>query len=264
MKQVWQNLKKSLRPNIKYAQSLVKGYPFRYANSQTPDGAELYMHKWIEFSTPIPDRGTTEIRANRIWNLQLAAKRINFLNLAPQQIFSFSDRIGNPTKSNGFREAPTFVRGQIKNDIGGGLCLLATNVFNTFLYGGCQILERHSHSIDAYGESRFYKLGQDAAVAYGYKDLIIRNHSQIPLQLRLTVLEQENRVESSLWGSAPKPWQVKVESHVIEKISPPDPQHLSGWVVETSRYIHEIEIAHSPSWQRNYETISFYSPCIKS
>jgi vancomycin resistance protein VanW len=126
--------------------------------------------------------------------LKLASQKLNCLDINPQKIFSFSARIGEPTKANGFREAPVFVRGQVLTDVGGGLCLIATNVFNTLLYAGCEILERHCHSIDAYGESRFYELGQDAAVANGYKDLIIRNHSQIPLQLRFEVLEKEGKV----------------------------------------------------------------------
>jgi vancomycin resistance protein VanW len=263
MQQVWQAFKKPIRNSLKYAKSLAKGYPLHYARRQNPYDAEQYPHKWIETITPIPDRGTTEIRSNRIWNLQLAAQRIDCLNFAPNKIFSFSDRVGNPTKSNGFRDAPVFVRGQVLTDVGGGLCLVATNIFNTLLYAGCQILERHCHSIDAYGESRFYPLGQDAAVANGYKDLIVRNHTSIPLQLRFRVLEQEGKVESSLWGSTPKPWQVKVESQIIKHLHPPDSQYLSGWVVQTSRYIkHELEP--SSTWQLDYQAMSHYQPCIKT
>ena len=263
MEQVWEGLKKPIRNSLKYAKSLAKGYPFHYASQQNPYEAEQYSYKWIETTTLIPDRGTRDIRANRIWNLQLAAQKIDCLNFSPNKIFSFSDRIGNPTKANGFREAPVFVGGQVQTDVGCGLCLIATSIFNTLLHGGCQILERHCHSIDAYGESRFYILGQDAAVASGYKDLIIRNHTSIPLQLRFHVLEQEGKVESSLWGATPKPWQVKVKSQIIEKLHPPDRLYLSGWVVETTRYIkHELEP--SSTWQPDYRAMSHYQPCIKT
>ncbi|MCL1492822.1 MAG: VanW family protein [Pseudanabaena sp. Salubria-1] len=263
MNHIWQDFKRPIRNSLKYAKALAKGYPFHYANQQNPDHSDRYFHKWTEFITPIPDRGTPEIRANRIWNLQLAAQKLNCLNIAPQKIFCFSDRIGEPTKTNGFREAPVFVRGQVLTDVGGGLCLVATNIFNTLLYAGCEILERHCHSIDAYGESRFYELGQDAAVANGYKDLIVRNHSQIPLQMRFQVLEKENKVESSVWGNAPKPWQIKVESKIVHQIEAPDVQYLSGWIVKTSRYI-KSELEQSSTWQRDYEAVSCYRPCIKS
>ncbi len=263
MNQIWQNFKKPIRRSLKYTKALVKGYPFHYANQQNPDHTDRYLHKWTEFSTPIPDRGTPEIRANRLWNLQLAAQKIHCLNIAPQKIFCFSDRIGEITKANGFREAPVFVRGQVLTDVGGGLCLIATNIFNTLLYAGCDILERHCHSIDAYGELRFYELGQDAAVANGYKDLIIRNHSQVPLQLHFQVLADEGKIASSLWGTVPKPCQVKVESQIIEQLYPPDIQYLSGWVVRTSRYI-KNEVDQLSTWQRDYETVSRYAPCAKS
>lgn len=263
MQQVWQNLKKPIRNSLKYTKALVKGYPFHYANQQEPNALDRYSHKWTEFTTSIPDRGTSEIRANRIWNLKLAAERIHCLNLAPQKIFSFSDRIGNPIKSKGFREAPVFVNGQVLVDAGGGLCLIATNIFNTLLYGGCEILERHCHSIDAYGESRFYPLGQDAAVAYGYKDLIIRNHSYIPLQLRFQILEQEGKIQSSLWGTIPNPYIIRVESQVIEQIKHPDPQYLAGWITKTSRYVKK-EIDRLSPWKCDYEAISLYQPCAKS
>ncbi|MBD2187294.1 VanW family protein [Pseudanabaena mucicola] len=263
MQKIWQNLKTPIRNTIKYTKALAKGYPFHYARHQQPHQADQYLHKWIEFETPIPDRGTSEIRANRIWNLQLAAQKINFLNLPPNKIFGFSDRIGAPTKANGFREAPVFVRGQVLTDAGGGLCLVATNLFNTLLYGGCEILERHCHSIDAYGESRFYTLGQDAAVAHGYKDLIVRNQSHIPLQIRFRILAEDGKVESSLWGTAPRPWQIKVASQVCEQIHPPTPEYLSGWVVKTVRYIQPND-AKPEVWQQDYAAMSRYAPCVKS
>ena len=72
MKQVLQNFKKPLRHSLKYVKALAKGYPFHYASQQSPADADYYLYKWIEFSTPIPDRGISEIRANRIWNLQMA------------------------------------------------------------------------------------------------------------------------------------------------------------------------------------------------
>ena len=103
MNQIWQDFKKPIRNSLKYAKVLVKGYPFHYANQQNHDHRDRYLYKWTEFSTPIPDRGTFQIRANRIWNLKLASQKLNCLDINPQKIFSFSARIGEPTKANGFR-----------------------------------------------------------------------------------------------------------------------------------------------------------------
>ncbi|MEP0902586.1 VanW family protein [Nodosilinea sp. FACHB-13] len=266
--------KRSLRISLKHARSLLHGYPFFYAHQQAPHQSDLYPHLWCDSVTAIPDRGSPEIRKNRVSNLQLAASKIHQLQLNPGQIFSFCNRVGDPTLSNGFKAGPVFVRGQVQTGVGGGLCLIATNLFHTFLVSGCQILERHCHSIDAYGGDRFYQLGQDAAVSYGYKDLIVRNHSAVALQLRLQVLPEAGQVISSLWGQSPSPWKVKVDSVVLQELSSPTTD-ISGWVVETRRSVRDRTdnskartgsktITEDRSWRQDYCTISVYQPCTDS
>lgn len=255
----WENYKRPIRNKLKQGKALLRGHPFYYTRTQDPEHVNRYSYLWSDFRTPIPDRGTPEIRANRLWNLQLAAKRIHCLRLAPREIFSFCDRVGEPTLSNGFREAPVFVRGKVLTDVGGGLCLIATNLFNTFLQSGCEILERHCHSIDAYGSKRFYILGQDAAVAYGYKDLVIRNSSQTCLQLRFQIFDH-GEVFSSLWGEQPRSVQVKIETKILKEIPSKKVDDFSGWIVETNRLVQK-NVHPSTQWQLDYCTISNYSPC---
>ncbi len=261
----WENCKRPIRNRLKQGKAFLRGYPFYYTRTQDPEFADRYGYLWSEFRTPIPDRGTPEIRANRLWNLQLAAERIHCLRLAPGAVFSFCDRIGEPTLKNGFRAAPVFIRGKVLTDVGGGLCLIATNLFNTFLQAGCEILERHCHSIDAYGDERFYPLGQDAAVAYGYKDLVVRNSSQIALQLRFQVLGDRGEVHSSVWGEQPYSIQIKIESKVLEEIPPAKADDCSGWIVETTRSVQKTsDLSLSPQWQLDYRTVSHYAPCERS
>ena len=85
-------------------------------------------------------------------------------------------------------------------DSGGGLCLIATNLYQLFLHAGCRILERHNHSIDAYGEEGFFALGEDAAIAYGTKDLAIRNSFPTPVLLRISL--GSHTVHSELFTDA--------------------------------------------------------------
>lgn len=262
MRPFWEDWKRPIRSKLKQGKAFLRGYPFYYARIQDPE-SDRYRYLWSEFSSPIPDRGTPEIRANRLWNLQLAAQRIHGLQLAPRAIFSFCDRVGEPTLKNGFRAAPVFVRGKVLTDVGGGLCLVATNLFNTFLQAGCEILERHCHSIDAYGDKRFYTLGQDAAVAYGYKDLVMRNASQTPLQLRFEVLGDRGEVISSLWGEQPRSQQTKIESRIIQELPPENTDDLSGWIVETTRSIQRT-VDPFTEWKVDYRAVSCYAPCERS
>ena len=267
--------KRSLRIGYKYAKTLIRGYPFFYAQKQSSQPSHRYPHLWCESATPIPDRGSPETRANRIANLLLAASKIHHLQLESGQIFSFCHRVGNPTLRNGFKAGPVFVRGQVQTGVGGGLCLIATNLFHLFLTSGCQILERHCHSIDAYGVDRFYQLGQDASIVYGYKDLIVRNSSSVALQLRLQVLPEADQVVSSLWGQAENPWQVQVNSIVLQEVPSPWVNGVSGWVVATHRYVrtrpHAVpakpvspNMVEALAWKLDYHTMSLYQPCIAS
>ena len=55
-----------------------------------------------------------------------------------------------------------------------------------------EILERHNHSIDIYDDTtRYMPLGGDATVAYGYKDLKIRNNLKKPIKFIINFSENE-------------------------------------------------------------------------
>lgn len=81
------------------------------------------------------------------------------------------------------------VRSQVQTGVGGGLCLVAASLFDTFLVSGFQILEQQCHSIDDCGDSRLYQLGRDASISCGYyKDFIVRNGSLLaPGRLKFTL-----------------------------------------------------------------------------
>ena len=84
---------------------------------------------------------------------------------------------------------------------------------------------------------------------------------------------------SSLWGRSPCPWEVKVSSIVLQELSSPSTNGISGWKVETRRSVRELErnrsdelkgrteskaVAEDLSWQPDYHTISVYHPCADS
>lgn len=268
MKQIWQACKTSLKQGLKYGAAWRQGYPWHYARSQQPETTQRYPYLWSQFTTPIPPRpGAPQVSENRLWNLKLAARKIHGLTIQPQQIFSFWHRVPRPTRFSGFREGPVFVRGEVKLDFGGGLCLISTNLFNTFLLAGFEILERHHHSIDPYGSKRFFPLGRDATVAYGYKDLMVRNTSGVPLQLRLDVDPERGEVTSSVWGVTPCPFAVNVTAETLEQMPAPSPDGMPGYRVKVTRYIGRPIQAHleaSRIWQPDYEAIALYQPSQSS
>lgn len=268
MKQIWQAGKILLKSALKYGAAWRQGYPWYYARLRQPQKTGRHPYLWSQFTTPIPPRpDSPQVSANRLWNLQLATRKIHGLVIQPEQIFSFWHRVPHPTRLSGFRQGPVFVRGEVKLDFGGGLCLISTNLFNVFLLAGFEILERHHHSIDPYGSKRFFPLGRDATVAYGYKDLMVRNSSSVSLQLRLEVDPARGEVTSSVWGAVPCPFAVNVTAETLEKIPTPHDEGMPGYRVKVTRYIGRLiqpPLEASRIWQPDYEAIALYQPSQSS
>ncbi|KYC38492.1 vancomycin resistance protein [Scytonema hofmannii PCC 7110] len=257
------SLKALIRQKIKDAQSFWRGYVFYYPRKQGSEQSSDYCYQWSEISTAIKQRsGSLQVNENRLWNMQLATKGIDRLTLNPEQIFDFWHRVPRPTLANGFREGPTLVGNRLMSDVGGGLCQISTTLFQALLWANCEILERHNHSIDAHGDTRFFTLGQDATVAYGYKNLIVRNNSQASLRLRLQVFGDKALVVASVWGTEPKPVEVKVSSHILETLPAPHINEMPGWRVETLRHVRQVEDL-TEGWQVNYRTLDVYQPHVK-
>lgn len=123
-------------------------------------------------------------------NLELAIKSIEKIEIHPGEIFSFWKTVRKPSKQNGFVGSRSLVNGEIEDSLGGGLCQLSGLIYYCALIGNFEILERHNHSIDIYtNETRFTPLGSDATVAYGYKDLKIRNDHSSPIKFKFLMEE---------------------------------------------------------------------------
>ena len=132
-----------------------------------------------------------ELSANKVHNLRLSSKILNNLVIQPKQILSLWHLIGAPIASNGYKMGRAIVNNQLSEDTGGGLCQLSGMLYHLSLLGGLEILERHPHSIDLYDESnRYTPLGSDATIAYGYKDLRIRNNGEHPVAFYFDVQDE--------------------------------------------------------------------------
>lgn len=125
---------------------------------------------------------------NKLFNIELASKRINKQILKPKQIFSFFKIIGNPNHS--FKKSRTIVNGKLEQENGGGMCQVSGILYQMSLITGLEVLERHNHSVDIYTkETRFAPLGCDATIVYGYKDLRIKNNLPFPIKFEIEIID---------------------------------------------------------------------------
>ena len=121
--------------------------------------------------------------ADRTTNLRIAANKINGYILGPGEVFSFNKVVGKRTVEAGYRNAPIFSGGKIVDDIGGGICQIATTLYNTALLGDFQIVERHKHGLPV----SYEKPGRDATVYYGVLDFKFKNNRNYPVRINAGV-----------------------------------------------------------------------------
>jgi vancomycin resistance protein VanW len=116
----------------------------------------------------------------------------------PGQVLSFWRLVGRPMRATGYTEAAALKAGRLTEEIGGSICLASTVLYNVGLLAGMSIVERYCHSVDTYGDARYFELGRDAAVEYAYRDLRMSNEIDAPLAIRAGVCG--GRVFAEAWS----------------------------------------------------------------
>jgi vancomycin resistance protein VanW len=135
--------------------------------------------------------GKSAYTENKRHNLLCAFQSMAQTTLRPGQIFSFWKLAGAPTAKNGYKKGRNLIQGSLSEDYGGGLCQLSGILYHLALQGGMEVLERHNHTRDIYEEhERFYPLGADATVVYGYKDLRLRNPFSFPVRFEFELTDE--------------------------------------------------------------------------
>ena len=176
------NLRLTAHLLLRSAQDLLHGTKF--ARKRTPQA----LPHTLRLSQPFKPSQTLEQKKQ---NLSLAARRIGQYTLAPGETFSFWRAVGNPNTPQ-FACSRSIVAGTLKLERGGGLCQASGIIYHLALLAGLEIVERYAHSVDLYTEEmRFCPLGSDATVAYGYRDLRIRNNTDALLRFELSVADTE-------------------------------------------------------------------------
>ncbi|MGH3001856.1 MAG: VanW family protein [Gaiellaceae bacterium] len=112
-----------------------------------------------------------ESSSNRIHNVHLMADFIDGTVIAPGEVFSFNDVVGERTAARGFLEGQMIIGSLVLPSIGGGVCQIATTLFNDAFELGLPILARTNHNLYL----AHYPLGRDATVSWGGPDFKFRN-----------------------------------------------------------------------------------------
>ena len=152
---------------------------------------------------------TTEFSTNapaRNHNIHLVADRLNNSIVdSDSGIWSFNGIAGNCNAEAGFQGAGAIVDGEYVDEIGGGICQVATTVFNAVYNSGFPVTERHNHSLFIAS----YPAGKDAAVSWPDLDLKWKNDSTSDVLVKMTYTDSS--VTATLYGQNPG-YQVSTEA----------------------------------------------------
>jgi hypothetical protein len=138
------------------------------------------------FPVPLASFATTLIGSTpaRTVNIRLACAALDGQVIAPGEELSFNLVVGPRTAERGYQDAPVILREVRDVQRGGGICQVASTMFAAALLAGLTPIERHRHSSPV----DYTALGEDATIAWGAKDLRLRNDGADPVRLRAELI----------------------------------------------------------------------------
>ncbi|MEW9676729.1 VanW family protein [Lentibacillus sp. L22] len=132
-----------------------------------------------------------ESNKERSHNIALAAEAINNYVLLPDETFSFNKVVGKRTKEKGYMRAPVIVKGELAEDIGGGICQVSSTLYNAVDINGIEIVERYSHSRSV----PYVPPGRDATVSWYGPDFVFANKSHQPILIRTRAIDGQMAIQ---------------------------------------------------------------------
>jgi vancomycin resistance protein YoaR len=111
----------------------------------------------------------------RIFNVNLAASRINGVLVKPGNTFSFNQTLGDVSKFTGYQQAYIISEGRTILGDGGGVCQVSTTLFRAVLNAGLPIVERTAHAYRVGYYEQDSSPGLDATVYSPSPDLKFKN-----------------------------------------------------------------------------------------
>lgn len=110
-------------------------------------------------------------------NVHLAARYVAGSVVAPGKVFSQNNTAGPYITARGYKKGPTYNGTQVSETTGGGVCKIASTLYNVAILSNLAIVERHNHCMPV----PYVPYGQDATVYYGVKDFKFKNSTDYPI-----------------------------------------------------------------------------------
>lgn len=138
---------------------------------------------------------TFENVGNRGHNIVLAASKLNGTVLMKDDEFSYLKVVGPYSAKNGYLPAPAYVNKVLTTANGGGVCQLATTLYNAQLRANLEIVYRINHSY----APAYVPKGLDATVSSTTTDYKFKNQYDYPVYITSYVVGGNLTVD--IWSS---------------------------------------------------------------
>ena len=167
--------------------------------------------------------------ASRVQNITAASKQFNGVLVAPGEVFSMGEHMGDVTLDNGYAEALIIVGNQTVQGVGGGVCQVSTTLFRAAFFTGYPIVERHAHAyrVTYYEKIAGNKLntnfaGMDATVYFPLVDLKFKNDTPYWLLMETSVNPSASTITWKFYSTSDNR-QVDWTTTGLTHITPPPP-----------------------------------------
>lgn len=176
----------------------------------TTEMVEKISYKLGEFETRFNPENEP-----RVHNIKNACSKINQKLILPGEELSLDKTLGDRTEQNGYRRATVIVNNELVEGLGGGICQVATTVYNAVLLSGLEVLERRNHSL----APSYVEPGRDATISQGYIDFRFRNNTDYSILIEAEA--SGNSVRVTIWGREPDvKTMARIRTKIIEIIEP--------------------------------------------
>jgi vancomycin resistance protein YoaR len=158
----------------------------------------------------------------RIYNVTLASSRLNGILVAPGEVFSFNNALGDVSAFTGYKQAYVIQNGRTVLGDGGGVCQVSTTLFRSVLNAGLPVIERtaHAYRVGYYEEDS--SPGLDATVFSPSPDLKFKNDTKNYILIQTVVDPDTLRLTFYLYGTKDGR-QVTISTPAVSNQTPPPP-----------------------------------------
>ncbi|HNP89132.1 MAG: Vancomycin B-type resistance protein VanW [Microgenomates group bacterium ADurb.Bin219] len=158
----------------------------------------------------------------RIFNIGLATSKLNGVVIAPGEIFSFNEAVGDISEATGYKKAYIIQQGRTVLGDGGGVCQVSTTLFRAALDAGLPIKERHSHAYRVSYYEQDSGPGLDATVFSPTADLKFENDTANHLLIQGQFNKKAKTLSFKLYGTADGR-KAEIGKPIIKDVSSPPP-----------------------------------------